>query len=328
MPSLRKDPISGRWVIIATERSKRPSDFHVTVEKPSADFCPFCKGNESATPPAIRSWNDKNGDWSVRVIPNKYPALKVEGSVEKWGEGMFDAMSGVGAHEVIIESSSHVTDLHQLDTAHVALVFEAWQERLIDLRKDERLKSAVVFKNHGVQAGASLEHAHSQVIALPVVPRRLENELEGSKAYYEFRDRCAFCDLLEQELSARERIVYENPDIVVVAPYASRFPFELWFLPRRHEPWYEGAGRKELSSLADAVRVVTQKLDKALDRPPFNLVLHSAPFVDGEMDHFHWHVELIPTLTKVAGFEWGTGFYINPTPPEEAAQHLREISAS
>jgi UDPglucose--hexose-1-phosphate uridylyltransferase len=326
MPSLRKDPISGRWVIIATERSKRPSDFRVTIERPQADFCPFCAGNESATPPAIRTWNGDDGQWKVRVIPNKYPALKVEGEVEKWGDGIYDAMSGIGAHEVIIESNEHVPDLHALETEHIALVFETWQERLLDLRNDARIRSAVVFKNHGVQAGASLEHAHSQLIALPLVPRRLQHELDGALAYYDFKQRCAFCDMLDQELAGRERVVYENDHVVAIAPYASRFPFELWFLPRRHEPWYESAQRRELASLADALSVVTRKLDKALDRPPFNLVLHSAPFVDDEMSHFHWHIELIPTLTKVAGFEWGTGFYINPTPPEEAARHLREIS--
>lgn len=325
MPSLRKEPITGNWVIIATERSKRPSDFHVTVERPEADFCPFCRGNEKATPAAIRTWPADSDEWDIRVIPNKYPALKVEGDVEKWGDGIFDAMSGIGAHEVIIEASDHVVDLHELPVEQIAAVFEAWRERLLDLKRDSRLKSAVVFKNHGVQAGASLEHAHSQLIALPVVPTRLQQQLDGARKYYDFRERCVFCDILDQELDDRRRVVFENKHIVVIAPYAARFPFELWFLPRRHEAWYENGAEAELRSLAEAIQVVTRKLDRALDRPPFNLVLHSAPFVDDEMDHFHWHLELIPTLTKIAGFEWGTGFHINPTPPEEAAQHLRDI---
>lgn len=324
MPTLRKDPIGGRWVIIATERSKRPSDYQTTAVSNDADFCPFCAGNEEATPPAIVEYAGEQ-HWHVRVIPNKFPALRVEGQIERRGVGMFDEMTGIGAHEVIIETPEHIIDFADLPVPQLERVLRAWRDRIRDLRNDPRLKCAIVFKNHGQQAGASLEHAHSQLIALPIVPSRLQEELDGARRYFEFRERCVFLDIIEQELQAKERLVYENEDIVVIAPYASRFPFELWFLPRRHEPWYESAQARTYSSLADALSVVCRKLNRALDHPPYNLMLHSAPYVAEDMPHFQWHLELIPTLTKVAGFEWGTGFYINPTPPEDAARHLREI---
>ncbi len=324
MPTLRKDPIGGRWVIIATERNKRPSDYGESVRSPQAEFCPFCAGNEDATPPPIAE--ERTGDgWDVRVVPNKFPALRSEGEITRRGEGIYDEMSGIGAHEVIIECPEHISDIAELDTAQIEKVLRVWADRLRELRQDPRLRCAIVFKNHGAQAGASLEHAHSQLIALPIVPKRLAEELEGAKKYQEFRDRCVFDDILQQELDSEERLVYQNEDIVVIAPYASRFPFELWFLPRRGEPWYEHADLRTYHCLAEALQVVCRKLNRALDHPPYNLMLHSAPFTDEDMSHFTWHLELIPTLTKVAGFEWGTGFYINPTPPEEAAKHLRDM---
>ncbi len=324
MPTLRKDPIGGRWVIIATERSKRPRDYQTTAVLQEGDFCPFCRGNEDSTPPSIVEYPGKDG-WSVRVVPNKYPALRVEGEVSRRGVGVYDELSGIGAHEVIIESADHCTDLAELPVTQIEQVLRAWRDRIRDLRNDSRLECSIVFKNHGAQAGASLEHAHSQLIALPIVPKRLQEELEGARKYQQFRDRNVFIDIVEQETRTGERLVYENEDIVVIAPYASRFPFELWLLPRHHEPWYENAQARTYFNLADALSVVCRKLNKALDRPPYNLMLHSAPYTNEDMSHFQWHLELIPTLTKVAGFEWGTGFYINPTPPEDAARHLREI---
>lgn len=326
MPTLRKDPIGGRWVIIATERGKRPRDYGETVSNPQSEYCPFCAGNEEATPPSIMEYaKSSDQPWSVRVIPNKYPALKVEGELDRRGDGIYDHMEGVGAHEVIIESDEHVVDFADLDVDQIERVLRAWSDRIRDLSNDKRLKCAIVFKNHGAQAGASLEHAHSQLIALPIVPKRLSEELDGAKRYQEFRDRCVFSDIIDQELEGGERLVYENEDIVVFAPYASRFPFELWFLPRSDEAWYEEAPPRHYHSLASALRVVCRKLNRALDNPPYNLMLHSAPYTDDDMSHFRWHIELIPKLTKVAGFEWGTGFYINPTPPEDAAKHLRDI---
>lgn len=327
MPTLRKDPIAQRWVIIATERAKRPRDYSVPRAPLTASFCPFCAGNESATPPAIVSFrvDGSSRPWDVRVIPNKFPALRVEGPIVKRGNGVYDEMSGVGAHEVIIESPDHTLHMSDLSVPHIATVLEAWRQRILDLQNDKRLKCAVVFKNHGAQAGASLEHVHSQLIALPIVPKRLEESLDGARRYYEFRDRCVFCDILDQELADQTRIVYQNEDVVAFCPFAARFPFELWILPRRHEPWYENVAHSEVNRVAEALKICIDKLNRALDFPPFNLLLRSAPFIQTERPYYHWHIEIIPTLTRVAGFEWGTGFYINPTPPEDAARHLRDI---
>lgn len=328
MPMLRKDPIAGRWVIIATERAKRPHDYQVDAEHLKSGFCPFCAGNEDSTPASVATFPDDPDahDWSVRVVPNKFPALSSSGEVTSHRDGLFEGLAGVGAHEVIIEAPEHVVDLADLPSEHIATVLRAWKARIVSMRQDERLECAVVFKNHGAAAGASLEHAHSQLIALPIIPKRLSEELVGAKRYHLTHQHCVYCDIIAQEIEHEARVVCANEHAVALTPFASRFPFELWILPREHEPWYENAEDELFSSLASVLKQVLQKLNRALDSPPFNLMLHSAPFPNGEdVSHYHWHLELIPKLTKVAGFEWGTGFYINPTSPESAAEHLREI---
>lgn len=326
MPMLRKDPISGRWVIIATERAKRPREYERQEADLGGDFCPFCAGNEHSTPPALSEYPDHGDDWQVRVVPNKFPALETRGEPTPETLGPYEVLEGVGAHEVIIESADHITDISSLSDDQLATVLRAWKERIETLRGDDRLACAVVFKNRGALAGASLEHAHSQLIGLPVIPKRLSEELDGAERYRDEHDECVFCELLAHETGARDRIVCENEDFVVFAPFASRFPFELCMLPREHRAWYEEESDERLAGLAALMKSAIKKLNRALDHPPFNLMLHSAPFPGGkDWSHFHWHFELIPKLTKVAGFEWGTGFYINPTPPEVAARHLRDI---
>jgi UDPglucose--hexose-1-phosphate uridylyltransferase len=325
---LRKDPIAGRWVIIATERAKRPNDYQVDAENLKRGFCPFCAGNEDSTPASLASFppGADADEWSVRVVPNKFPALSSSGDVASHRDGLFEGLSGVGAHEVIIEAAEHVVDLADLPAEHIATVLRAWRDRIVALRQDERLECAVLFKNHGAAAGASLEHAHSQLIALPVVPKRLSEELVGSKRYHLANQRCVYCDIIDQEFENDTRVVCANNHAVALTPFASRFPFELWILPREHEPWYENTDDQIFESVASVLKQVLQKLNRALDSPPFNLMLHSAPFPGADdLSHYHWHLELIPKLTKVAGFEWGTGFYINPTSPESAAEHLRDI---
>jgi UDPglucose--hexose-1-phosphate uridylyltransferase len=332
---LRKDPVAGRWVIIASERAKRPHDYQVDAENLKGGFCPFCAGNEDSTPKSVAQYtsdghsDDSDTDWSVRVVPNKFPALSSTGTPSSHRDGVFESLEGVGAHEVIIEAPEHVVDLAELPTAHIATVLRAWKDRIVSLRQDERLECAVVFKNHGAAAGASLEHAHSQLIALPIIPKRLSEELVGSQRYHLANDSCVYCDIIAQEFDQDVRVVAANEHVVALTPFASRFPFELWILPREHEPWYENAEDELFKSVASVLKQVLQKLNRALDSPPFNLMLHSAPFPGSEdLSHYHWHLELIPKLTKVAGFEWGTGFYINPTPPESAAEHLRDIDIS
>lgn len=330
MPELRKDPVTGRWVIIATERARRPTDFlRQPVVPQGVRLCPFCPGNESKTPPevlAFRSGTQPNTPgWSVRVVPNKFPVLRVEGDLERQGEGIYDRMNGVGAHEVIIETPEHQISLADTSDKQVEEVFWAFRERILDLRKDIRLRYVLLFKNHGEAAGASLEHTHSQLIALPVVPKRVIEEIEGAHRYFNFKERCIYCDILHQEEKSGERVVLDTDHFLVIEPYAPRFPFETWIVPRRHTSHFESAEPATLPNLAWTVRHLLRKLDKVLERPAYNCVVHTAPLQEASLPHYHWHIEIIPRLTKVAGFEWGTGFYVNPTPPEEAAQYLREV---
>lgn len=329
MPELRKDPVTGRWVIIATERARRPMDFHrEPVKIQGARLCPFCPGHELKTPPEVLSFRDTGGanapGWRVRVVPNKFPALRVEGQLDREGEGLYDKMNGIGAHEVIIESPVHESTLAELQEKNVEEVFWAFRERILDLRKDRRLRYILIFKNHGELAGASLEHTHSQLIALPVVPKRVQEELDGAKRHFDYRERCVFCDVVKHEARDMRRVVLETEHFLAITPYASRFAFETWIVPRRHESHFENAESSVMRNLAWVVRAAVRKMDRVLEWPAYNMVVHSSPVQEGPLEHYHWHIELIPKISKVAGFEWGTGFYINPTPPEEAADFLRE----
>lgn len=330
MPELRKDPVIGRWVIVATDRAKRPTDFsrdHVVVR--GGRFCPFCPGNESKTPPEVLAYRQSGAantpGWNLRVIPNKFPALRVEGELNRIGDGMYDRMTGIGAHEVIIETPDHMQLLSDLPESRIADVFWAFRDRVLDLARDHRLRYIICFKNHGEAAGASLEHTHSQLIALPVVPKRALEELDGSKKYYDFKERCVYCDMIRQEEDDQKRIVVQTDHFIVFCPYASRFPFECCILPRQHSAHFEQTDGPTMQNFGWVVRALLRKLDKTLEHTPYNFMLHTAPVQEGPMPHYHWHMELIPKLTRVAGFEWGTGFYINPTPPEEAAKFLREV---
>ena len=330
MPELRKDPITGRWVIIASERAKRPKDFITERGEKKGGTCPFCPGNEAMTPPEITAWREDAGEansvgWKLRVIPNRYPALRIEGDPERRGEGMFDRMNGIGAHEVIIETPEHDKSLADLDEEGVALVVRAYKDRSLDLRKDARIRYVLIFRNHGESAGASLEHPHSQLIATPVVPKRVQEEQRGVKAYHEMRERCVFCDMVKEELSVGKRVVYENDGFAVVTPFASRFPFETWLVPKAHLTDFGGFGDAEIRGCANALKEVLRRTKAVLDDVPYNFIIHTSPLRDRDNwePGLHWHIEIMPRLTKVAGFEWGSGFYINPTPPEEAAEFLR-----
>ena len=330
MPELRRDPVTGRWVIISTERRKRPGDFLVEPVVPAAadGFCPFCEGNEAHTPREVLSYRRGGGangpEWDLRVVPNKFPALQVEGDLDRQGEGLFDKMNGIGAHEVIIETPEHGGTLASLPVAAIERVLWAFRERVLDLKQDRRFRSILLFKNFGTAAGAHLDHPHSQLIALPIVPRQLKDELDGARAHHAQKERCVYCDIIRQELADAVRVVAENADFVAISPYAPRFAFETWLMPRRHGASFENAARHEYESLARMLKEVMQRMNRMLVSPPYNLVVHSAPFEEGLADVYHWHIEIMPKLTRVAGFERGTGFYINPTAPEEAAQVLRD----
>ena len=328
MPELRKEPVSGRWVIVATERAARPTDFETRPQIIKSGFCPFCEGNEDKTPPEILAYRDNGAmpdtsGWRVRVVPNKFPALQTEGEYLKCEEGIYEMMNGIGAHEVIIESPRHIQSLTSLDNGNVEEVLLCYRDRLVDLKSDKRFVYGLLFKNVGFSAGASLEHTHSQLIVTPIVPPLVANEIANAKTFYQHRERCLFCDMIQQEIETDKRIVFSTDNFVVFAPYASRFPFEIWILPKKHESNFENLQGAEAEELAHVLKSVLTKLEATLDFPPYNYIIHSAPFNVTESEYFHWHIEIIPRLTNIAGFEWGTGFYINPTPPEESAELLR-----
>jgi len=334
MPELRKDPVVGRWVIISTERSRRPTNFEPAPPAKPHSFCPFCPGNEDKTPPEVYVHRLESGapntpGWDVRVVPNKFPALQIEGQLDRRGEGLYDKMNGIGAHEVVIETPRHDQDMADLPIEHLRQVLMAYRERMLDLHRDRRLRYVLIFKNHGAQAGATLEHSHTQLIATPIIPRNLQEELDGARRYYELKERCVFCDIVQQDTADdnARRVVATSERFVALAPFAPRFPFETWILPRRHDAAFANVeDEAEFADLAGLFKDVMQRLNLALERPPFNFVIHTAPMSDGDLEYYHWHIEILPKLTRVAGFEIGSGFYINPTPPEDAAQYLRDIA--
>ncbi|HBT97785.1 MAG TPA: galactose-1-phosphate uridylyltransferase [Desulfobulbaceae bacterium] len=331
MPELRKDPVLSRWIIIAAERRQRPSDF--LIEPPpvkSGGFCPLCPGHEQTTPPEVWAYRlggdqtpNKPG-WQVRAVPNKFPALRIEGGLDKRGEGIYDRMNGVGAHEVIVESPNHDEQFAYLPPEKIFYVLLAYRERILDLQKDPRFRYVMVFKNYGRAAGASLEHSHSQLIALPVIPQLISAEMDGAASYYHFRERCVFCDMIAQEIYQDVRVVDQNDDFIVISPYAPRTPFEMWVLPKAHASSYSDQNDKSLSSLAATLSETLRRLDSIIPGVPYNFVLHTSPLRSSCSDHYHWHLEIVPKLTSIAGFEWGSGFYINPMPPEEATRHMKD----
>lgn len=330
MSELRRDPVIGRWVIIASERAKRPADFQSEAPGPPDTYCPFCEGHEDKTPPEILAYRAAgtapNGPgWRLRVVPNKFPALQIEGNLDKRGVGLYDRMRGIGAHEVVIESPRHAVSLTSLNDHEVQDVLWAYRDRLADLKRDIRFTYGMVFKNVGKSAGASLEHSHSQIIVLPTVPRTVADEMRGGRAFYDYRGRCIFCDIISQELEEGGRVVLEGENFLACEPYAARFPFETWVLPKHHMSHYEDVGRLGTEELAHCLRTVLLKLEKALSMPPYNYIIHTAPFNVGPIEHYHWHIEIIPRVTRIAGFEWGTGFYLNPVAPETAAEYLRSV---
>lgn len=337
MPELRKDPVLSRWVIISTERGNRPQFYVDEVPRQSdpAD-CPFCTGNEHLTPPELYSVSNRadsgKGGWSLRVVPNKFPVLRIEGSLERRGQGLYDMMNGVGAHEVVIETERHSLSPCDQTAENLKAVFTAFRQRALDLYRDQRFEYIMIFKNHGMRAGASLDHPHSQLVALPIVPKRVLEELEGAVLHWKDKKRCIFTDIIDQEKMTGERLVYSNDRIAVFCPYASLVPFETWILPKRQQPAYRQATDEDIAALADAMSVLLKKYCKALgENFDYNYIIHTIPSdawcrenMPLAFSAYSWHIEFYPKLTKSAGFEWGTEFYINHTLPEDAAKCLRE----
>ena len=338
MSELRKDPLIGRWIIISTERGKRPHDF-VSAPQETIDGgdCSFCKGNEQMTHPEISALRPNKSKpntpgWQVRVVPSDVALMQIEGEMGRRGKGMYDMMNGIGAHEIIIDTPEHIANIADLDEDQIAKVFGVYANRMKDLNGDDRIKYVLIFKNFGISAGAStIGHSHTQLIALPVNTRRVKEELLGARRYYEYRERCIFCDMIQQEIEAGARIIEKTDSFIAFTPFASRFPFEIMVLPLKHSCDFHTSN--DPKGLAKIMKSVMRRISIGLKCPPYNFIIHSAPFrrmtsaghwKTIEYD-YHWHIEIMPRLTKVAGFEWGSGFYINPTPPEQAAEFLREV---
>jgi UDPglucose--hexose-1-phosphate uridylyltransferase len=340
MSTLRKDPISNGWVIISEERAARPQDFASEKAPPRGPgSCPFCGGNETKTPPEICAVREEGTEpdtpgWSVRTIPNKFAALHIEGELDRRGEGIYDLMNGVGAHEVIVETPEHDGHMAYYPREKTEEVIWMYIQRYRDLLKDKRFRYIQIFRNYGPVAGASLEHPHSQLIALPITPRWVKEELTSALAYYRLKERCLFCDIVQQEIRDRQRVVFENESFVTIEPFASKFPFETWLFPKEHNHDFSQTTKQQVTDLAEALQRTLFAIAGCLNDPPLNFIIHSAPRVTEydllvsdirvDMD-YHWHIEIFPRVTRMAGFEWGTGFYINPMVPERAAEELRRV---
>lgn len=339
MSEFRWDPLKEAWVITENQRPRLPREFIAERRMTSITICPFCPGQESKTPPevyAVRPPTGKANDatWQVRVVPNKFPVLRIEGELNQRAEGLYRAMRGIGAHEVIIETVEHQHTLAHLGVAEIAEVLKAYRSRLIDLRKDLRFRYLQIFKNHGVEAGAPLPHSHSQLMAVPITPPVIRSELNSCRAHYHTTGRCLICDILAQEIADGRRVIFNDGRFIVLAPYASCFPFELKLLPIQHNHDFALQDDEELMACARALQEMLRRLFKLLEDPPYNFILHTAPPINAQPpkpgywetlpQDYHWHIELVPRLNQIAGFEWGSGFFINPLPPEDAANFLRD----
>jgi len=333
MSELRRDPIIGRWVFVETkENSWVPQDYEVEQHPiKQAAVCQLCPGKEQQTPPevaAVRSNGSESNtsDWIARVVPNKFPALKIEGNIDKRGEGIYDFSNGVGAHEVLVETPNHnQINLADFKIEDIINVIKLYQDRSLNLAKDKRFKYILIFKNYGESAGASIEHAHSQIIALPMVPKYVLEALEGYTNYYSFRGRCVYCDMIQQEYQNEERIITENESFISFCPYAPRYPFECWIIPKEHNHEFRLLSDEDCFLLAKILKEVLSRIKEALSDPSYNFYIHVAPVNCGGPKNYHWHIEILPQLARVAGFEWGTGFYVIRTSPVVAAKHLRDV---
>lgn len=328
----RKDPITGVWVIVAPQRSGRPYDFDSLSGRSQNYPCVFCKGMEQYTPDEVFRVEGDDGQWLVRVFPNKFPALLLEEKIFWEKEGLFyEKMGGFGVHEVIVETPEHYLSFAEFSLDHMREVVYTYRERMRFWEKEQCLKYCLIFKNQGMQAGASMFHPHSQLIVTPIVPKRVEEEILRARDFYRSEHRCMFCALMEEEERGGTRLVFKNEHFLVLVPYAARFSYEVWILPTQHSAYFTEFA--ELNSFAEALKLSLQALTKALGEPIFNFVLHGAPYRRGpeDEDHrycYHWHLEVIPFPVRMAGFEWGTGFYINSVAPEKAAATLRRLVES
>ena len=328
MPEFRQDPITGRCVIIASNRAKRPRHHDGQTEFAYSLECPFCEGNEHMTPPEIyaqreaQSLKDTPG-WLVRAVPNKYPALEDDGRWSEADRSIYGTSPGVGVHEVIIEVPRHIVNIGVLDENQFVNMLRAYQSRLNTLRKDPRWRCLLIYKNQGEAAGATLEHVHSQVIALPFVPKEVSDEITGANRHYRSTGVCFYCAINRTGSAGGTRLIGSTDRFVALCPFAPRLPYETWIVPKRHSASFESTSNEDICDLARALRNVILKLNGALQNPALNYFIHSLPQESAE-HQYHWHIEILPQIVKAAGLEWGSGIHLNSVSPEDAARLLRE----
>ena len=331
MPEMRKDIVTGCWVVVATARARRPGDLIGCPEEAVAAMeepCPFCPGNETMTPPevmAVRPPGSKpdTPGWSLRVVPNKYPAFSLEREGESESGTLFPSRPATGIHEVIVHSPSHTHDLEGLSKEEVVNVVETYRERYRLHAADPLIKYIQIIINHGRGAGASQDHPHSQLFGIPIVPPVIRNEITGSSRYGKRRGSCVFCDIIAREISEGERVISEYGSFLVYTPFASRLPFEACIIPRYHQGSLGDMNREQVVELASVIKETLVRYEDRLGGISYNLFTHSAPCDGKDYGSFHWHLVILPRLTVPGGFEWGTGVMINVVRPEDAAEFLR-----
>lgn len=320
MSEVRYDIITGEKAIISTERGKRPHDFKIARTEKQNTVCPFCPGNEEMTPPSHIEYKDENGMWTLRGFNNKFAALNKNGE-DKCNFSFYKTQFGYGVAEIIVESPYHDATLGSLSLEQIKDIFMALIERYRQIAKDSKIKYIQMFKNFGVQGGASLEHGHWQIIAIPFVPDVIEKEILGTERYIKENGKCPFCAIIEQEAKEYIRVINENDKFIAICPYASQHAYESWILPKKHGGRFEELDEDELKSLSKLFKPIIEKYEQEFNMPSYNIIIHTLPVFDGR--NYHWHIEILPRLTIAAGFELATGVYINPAPPEMAASILR-----
>ena len=327
MADLRKEPVTRTWVVVTTDHPKGPSDY-LPFKPPyrpqeAEGLCPFCSGHEDMTPKETFMLSGEGGRWAVRVIPNKFPFFHIEGEFDRRPEGMYDVMEAIGAHEIVVETPGHKQNFASMDTQQIEKILRAYRERLKDLEKDRRFQQFLILKNY---PGLFNRHPHSHIIAMPVIPRRIDEEIYGALDYYQRKERCIFCDIIKEEISMKKRVILETVHFLVFSPFASRYPFETWIVPKKHAPDFHHIHEEGIEDLSVAIQSLFLRFHKLLSDPPYSLALHTSPVQSRfHRSEYHWHIETRLRIGLREGFEWGTGFFVNPTPPEDAAAFLREM---
>lgn len=328
LTELRQDLVTGDWVVIATGRAKRPEEFaskrRVQIEEDSNQPCFFCHPEESEQEKDNLIYERSNGDWSLRVFPNKYPAFTRGRAPKHNEEGPYFSMDGTGYHELIVTRDHH-KQIAQLNVLEVAEIVDSFQDRYLDLMNKKSVNYIEIFHNHGKEAGASINHPHSQLMAIPVISPYVQSELDGAEKYYKNNKHCVYCSMIEWETEHKKRVIFENDDFLAYCPFSSRAAFEVWVLPKKHKPYFERTADKEKLALAEALQISINKIYKALEDPAYNFYIHTAPCDGKDYPHYHWHIEILPRTSIWAGFELSTGIEISTIQPEVAAEYLRKI---